>query len=80
MALTPTPSAAGVADCSIAKRLIDGHRSHVKATGTNLQRVTLRRLGFLPLEILVTGLSLILDDPDMCRGRRSCYVPFGCFS
>jgi len=34
----------------------------------------------LPLGIPVGGISLILDDPDVSRGRSWCVFPFGCLS
>jgi hypothetical protein len=57
-----------LAFCSIAKRLVNGHGSHMKATG-NPWGVSSWRSCVFYLKILVPGSILILDHSDVSRGR-----------
>ena len=61
---------------SVAKRLVDRHGSHVKATGTTLQTIIGRWVGLSRRQILVPRVDLI-DDSDVSRGRSRRAVPFG---
>jgi hypothetical protein len=49
----------------------------MKATGATLRRVSIWRVGFLSLEILVPNIILILDNPDVSRGRSWGFLSFG---
>jgi len=63
--------------CLFAKGLINRYGSHMKATGTNLRRVSNWRVRFLSLEILVPSIIiLILDNSDVSRGRSWDYLSF----
>jgi hypothetical protein len=63
--------------CSFVERLFDWHGSHMKATRTTWWSVGRRSVGLWSREILVPGIILIFDDPDVSRGRPRRYVSFG---
>ena len=76
-ALDPHLETTRLASCSIAKRLVNWHGSHMKATG-NPWGVSSWRICVFYLKVLVPGRTLILDHSDVMRGRFCCHLSFGC--
>jgi hypothetical protein len=62
-------------DLLLAKRLIDRHGLHMKATGMTLQELLDWNVGFLTLSIPILD-GLILDYSDVRHGRGWTYLPF----
>jgi hypothetical protein len=63
---------------SFAQRLINRYGSHMEAPRTTLRSVGSWRVGFWFLETLISRILLILDDPDVGRGRSWRCLSFRC--
>jgi hypothetical protein len=62
---------------SFADRLVYWYGSHMKATGTLLQRTINWCVGLLRFRSLVPYVNLIFNDSDVSGGSRTRHFPFG---